>query len=114
MPLPAKKKIKHYRGDDFRYSFRVEKYTDPNNPDAGTEPRDLTGWTAVVESDPELNATITPQPLDITGVVTVTITAENLSDAQVAEVEFDVQLVNPDGFRRTYVHVIMPLYEQVT
>lgn len=114
MPLPAKKKIKHYRGDDFRYSFRVEAYIDSSDPSAGTQPRDLTGWTANVESDPELNAAISPDPLDATGVVTITIAAEDLDDTQPDEVEFDVQLVNPEGFRRTYVHVIMPLYAQVS
>lgn len=112
MPVPPTKKVKHYRGDDFRYSFRVDQYVDPEDPSLGTEPVDMTGWTAEVESDPDLAFTISAP--DATGVLTVDLPAEDTEDSNVESIEFDVKLTNTDPFRRTYVKVIIPLVDQVT
>lgn len=113
MATPVKKKFKHYRGDDFRYVFRIEEYIDPDDPDAGTVPRDLTGWTAVPEADPDVTVTLTPNPLNSTGQIHVDIPAEDLGDDQVDIVYFDVQLIDTTGFRRTYLRAQMNLVAQV-
>lgn len=113
MAIPVKKKIKHYRGDDFRYGFILHQYVDPDDTSLGTEPRDLTGWTVEVESDPDLTITVTPDPLDDTGEVVCEIDAADLGDEQESIVKFDIQLTDLGGFSRTYVQVQITLQEQV-
>lgn len=114
MPIPVKKRLKHYRGDDFRYQFRVEDYIDPDNPSAGTEPRDLTTYTWVIEADPDLPTATVENSLDATGLISVYVSADDLDDGQQDRVSFDVQLIDSDNFRRTYVQVVLTLKEQVS
>lgn len=113
MAVPAKRKLKHYRGDDFRYAARIETADDPADPDSPSSIQDLTGWTAEVESDPDVTASVKPDPLDATGTITVEIPKEDLGDDQVEVVVFDVSLMDPTGFRRTYLHITLRLQAQV-
>lgn len=112
MPVPAKKRVKHYRGDDFRYSFRLDQYIDPNDTSLGTQPIDMTGWTATVESDPDVAFTVSSP--DATGVINVDLPAAETENEAVSTIEFDVKLTNTEPFSRTYIKVTIALDDQVT
>lgn len=111
MPTPPIKKPKHYRGDDFRYSFRLEQYIDPDDPSLGTEPVDMTGWGAAVTDDQGGNWTASTP--DATGVITLDLPAEDTVDPEVTVIEADCQLTDSTGFRRTYIKLVIALVDQV-
>lgn len=103
MPLPLKKKFKHYRGDDWRYSFRLEQPKDT--------PMDLTGWTTEVTV--EGGYTVTSSTPDNTGVIVLSMTAEE-TDAVVEDLlTFDFQMTDTTGFRRTYLLAEIRLVDDV-
>jgi len=109
--VPPTKKVKHYRGDDFRYSFRLDQYVDPDDVSLGIQPVNMTGWSALVEADPDVTFTVSVP--DATGVITVDLPAEQTEDGAVESIPFDVKLTDTTGFRRTYIKVILILIEQV-
>lgn len=105
MPVPPKRSLKHYRGDDWRFTVRLEK-------PAGT-PVDLTGWSATVETDPDV--TMTSSTPDATGVLTLDMPASEtvLPNVPSDIISFDLLLIDPSGFKRTYLLGVVALQDEV-
>lgn len=105
MAVPVKKKFKHYAGDDFRYSFRLEQPADT--------PMNLTGWTAELRTEPAEVAMTISTP-DNTGLIVVAMSGVETRDAEPENVViFDVALTDTTGFTRTYLKGTISLQQDV-